>query len=322
VTPFAPQAGTADRTSPRQAQAAYLFALVRGVEARAPLWSEKDPFPRLFIHRAGTVGAIVSMVALDDFAGPVASQLLGDLTWLGPRAVYHAGVLRQAMHWSPVYPVPFATLYASLDSLTDLMLAHQQTIGRFFETVAGMEEWELKASAAIEGHAALEAVARDAWPDWAALSPGVRYMKLCSDRSTLIAASRRHAEQIVSRLVWRMRPPVAAIRRLTRQHPADQAATEMVARFALLTPAGSGAALDGRARVLGAEAVACGVTLTLSGPWPAFSFRPDLPNCGDGHQAHPGRSAGAACSPIRLRRHRMRSLPKRLKLFREATETA
>jgi hypothetical protein len=221
------------------------------------------------------------MVALDDYAGPAASQRLGDVAWVGPRAVCHAGVLRQAMQWSPVYPVPFGTLYASLDRLTDVMLAHQQTIGHFFETVAGMEEWELKASAAIDGHAALEAMAHDAWPDWAALGPGVRYMKLCSNRPALIAASRRHAEGIVSRLVWRMRPPVAAIRRLTRQHRADQAATELVARFAMLAPAGGGTALDGRARELGAEAAACGVTLTLSGPWPPFSFRPDLPNSGE-----------------------------------------
>ena len=271
------KAGTADRALPPRALAVYLFALVRGVEAGAPLWSEKDPFPELFIHRAGTIGAVVSMVELADYTGPAASQLLSDVAWVGPRAVYHAGVLRQAMQWSPVFPVPFGTLYASLGSLTELMLAHQQTIGRFFETVDGMEEWELKASAAID-HAALEAVARDAWPDWAALTPGVRYLKLRSERPVLIAASRRHAEEIVSRLVWRTRPPVVAVRRLTRQHPADQAATELVARFALLAPAGDGAAVDERARELGAEAAVCGVTLALSGPWPAFSFRPDLPD--------------------------------------------
>jgi hypothetical protein len=271
------KAGTADRELPPQALAVYLFALVRGVEAGAPLSSEKDPFPELFIHRAGTIGAVVSMVELADYAGAAASQLLGDVAWVGPRAVYHAGVLRQAMQWSPVFPVPFGTLYASLGSLTELMLAHQQTIGRFFETVDGMEEWELRASAAID-HAALEAVARDNWPDWAALTPGVRYLKLRSERPVLIAASRRHAEEIVSRLVWRTRPPVVDIRRLTRQHPAEQAATELVARFALLAPAGDRAALDERARELGAEAAICGVTLALSGPWPAFSFRPDLPD--------------------------------------------
>jgi hypothetical protein len=103
------KAGTADRALPPQALAVYLFALVRGAKAGAPFWSEKDPFPELFIHRAGTIGAVVSMVELADYAGPAASQLLGDVAWVGPRAVYHAGVLRQAMQWSPVFPVPFGT---------------------------------------------------------------------------------------------------------------------------------------------------------------------------------------------------------------------
>ena len=60
----------------------------------------------------------------------------------------------QAMQSSPVYPVPFATLFAGLDSLSAFMLAHAQTLGEFFHAVAGMAEWELKASAGLDRHVA------------------------------------------------------------------------------------------------------------------------------------------------------------------------
>ncbi|HVB17032.1 MAG TPA: GvpL/GvpF family gas vesicle protein [Stellaceae bacterium] len=98
-------------------QAVYLFALVDGAAADGELalstGGESDPFSRPLLHRAGPIAALISMVPFADYCGADAARHLGDLPWLAPRTMYHAAVLRQAMQSSPVYPVPFATLFAS-----------------------------------------------------------------------------------------------------------------------------------------------------------------------------------------------------------------
>jgi hypothetical protein len=229
------------------------------------------------LHRAGPIAALIGVVPLSEYCGADAAHHLGDLAWLAPRTMHHAAVLRQAMQVSPVYPAPFATLFASRDSLSAFMLAHAHTLGEFFRSVAGMAEWELKASACLDNRGALEALARDAWPDWALLTPGTRYLRLCRDRPGLVATSRALAQSIAARLAERLQPPATASRRLVLQPAPESDSGELVGRFALLVPLGDASLLAQRVQELSGEAAGDGIALALAGPWPAFSFRPDLP---------------------------------------------
>lgn len=257
--------------------AVYLFALTDGAATPGASTIADGPLPVPMIHRAEGVAAIVSRVPLGDYCGSAASQHLGDVAWIAPRAVQHAAVLRQAMQWTAVFPVPFGTLYADLDSLSAFMLAHRETLLRFFATVAGKAEWELTASADFARHDVIERIALAARPDWTALPPGTRYLLLCRDRKQLIAAGRQQAGDVVAGLAKRFRPPAAAIQRIARPRTGDAGDAEPIARFALLAPEGAAARLEHRAQSLRGEAAARGISLSLSGPWPPFSFRPDLP---------------------------------------------
>jgi hypothetical protein len=265
--------------------AVYLYALIDGAAAGiAPgiasgidIAGESGPLSPPILHRAGPVAALIGMVPLSEYCGADAAHHLSDLAWLAPRTMQHAAVLRQAMRVSPVYPAPFATLFATRNSLSAFMLAHARTLGEFFRAVAGMAEWELKASACLDNRAALEALARDAWPDWAQLTPGTRYLRLCRDRPGLVAAGRALAQTIATRLAEQLQPPAAALRRLDLRPAPESDSGELVGRFALLAPLGGADALAQRVQELADEAAADGIALTLAGPWPPFSFRPDLP---------------------------------------------
>ncbi|HVB17031.1 MAG TPA: hypothetical protein VNF04_10890, partial [Stellaceae bacterium] len=126
------------------------------------------------------------------------------------------------------------------------MQAHAQTLGGFFRTVAGMAEWELKASARLDRREALEALARDAWPNWAALTPGTRYLRLCRDRPGLVAAGRVFAQGIAARFAQRLLPPATTVRQLALQPAPQSDSGALVGRFALLVPlAGAGALAQG-----------------------------------------------------------------------------
>ncbi len=258
-------------------QAVYLFALVDGAAVFGAAGCDSDPLRQPILHRAGTIAALVSMVPLADYCGALALQHLSDLAWLAPRTLQHAAVLRQAMQCSPVYPAPFATLFASLDSLSAFIRPHEPAIREFFRAVAGMAEWELKASARLDGRAALETLARDLWPDWAQLTPGTRYLRLCRDRPALVDARRAALHDSAARLAQRLQPPAAALRDLVL-HPAPESdGGEPVGRFALLVPLSGASALARGVQELADAAAEDGITLALSGPWPPFSFRPDLP---------------------------------------------
>jgi len=261
--------------------AVYLYALIDGAAAGiAPgidIAGDSAPLSPPILHRAGPIAALIGMVPLSEYCGADAAHHLSDLAWLAPRTTHHAAVLRQAMQVSPVYPAPFATLFASRDSLSAFMLAHAHTLAEFFRAVAGKAEWELKATACLDNRAALEALARGAWPDWAQLTPGTRYLRLCRDRPGLVAAGRALAQTIAGRLAEQLQPPATASRRLVLQPAPESDSGELVGRFALLVPLGGASALARRVQELADEAAGDGIALTLAGPWPPFSFRPNLP---------------------------------------------
>jgi Gas vesicle synthesis protein GvpL/GvpF len=271
-----PGRGAPDEVAPN-GQAIYLFALVDGAATFPAAGDASDRFPQPILHRAGPIAALIGIVPSADYCGADAAHQLNDLAWLAPRTIHHAAVLRRAMEFSPVYPAPFATLFASRDTLSAFMLAHAPTLGAFFRAVDGMAEWELKASACLDSRRALEALARDVWPDWAQLTPGTRYLRLCRDRPGLVAARRAVMREIAAGLAERLQPPAAALRHLVLQPVPDSGNGELIGRFALLVPLNGEKALAQRVEARADEAAADGIKLALSGPWPPFSFRPDLP---------------------------------------------
>jgi gas vesicle protein GvpL/GvpF len=180
------------------------------------------------------------------------------------------------MRRAAIFPVPFGTLYRDLDSLAALIRAHRGVLRRFFREVAGCGEWEVRLGLRLAAPQALEAVAGDLWPDWAGLPPGTRYLRMCRERPRLLAAAGLRAEGIAVGFADRLRPLGTALRRLPSPAP-DAAAGEFRARFALLVATAAADRLGGQVRRIADEAAGCGAAVALSGPWPPFSFRPDLP---------------------------------------------
>ena len=108
----------------------------------------------------GSVAALVGLVPIADYSGADSERHLSDIAWLAPRVRRHGELVEWLTQWSPVFPAPFATLYASLDNLTAFMRAHEATIAAFLRAVADKEEWELRASPV--------STTRTPWIDWPA----------------------------------------------------------------------------------------------------------------------------------------------------------
>ena len=262
-------------------QGLYLFCLARlsrlptlplegrGLDGRSPL--EVGGFQDL--------AAVWSPVPVADFCGPAAEGRLLDLAWIGPRILRHQEVVAGVMRHSPVLPVRFGTIFASLANLEKMLQRHSDTIAGFLERLTDQEEWAVKGM--VDRPGAKEKLfslqlAREA-ESLEALSPGKRYFEEQRLRAGCDQELQRWLQK-VCREVWTdLRDYAVEVREgrlLSRE--ATGSNKDMVLNWAFLVP--GKAVPDFRARVQAANAryADWGLGLESSGPWPPYSFTPAL----------------------------------------------
>ncbi|WP_454650944.1 GvpL/GvpF family gas vesicle protein [Bradyrhizobium liaoningense] len=249
-----------------------LFAFARAADMIRARPFEADE--GLMLHRVGDIVGIADVVPADDYCGADAALRLSDAVWLAPRVRRHAELVAWAMKWSAIFPVPFGTLYASLDRLSAFMQAHEATIIQFLELTEGKQEWELQATASLADPEVLDELAREAWPGWQDLPKGTRYMRARRDRARLRELGRIKALEMGREVIGTLRLLTTDMREAARGP--DGVENEVVARWVLLVPAENIPGLQARTHALNGRAPNQLLSLSLSGPWPPFSFRPDL----------------------------------------------
>jgi hypothetical protein len=101
-------------------------------------------------------------------------------------------------------------------------------------------------------------------------------MRLCRDRSLLVAQGRTEAVAFVRDFVAELQPLMVAVRQHVVRVKTEGGGSALVARYALLVAKKDVTALQESVREAGNRASHQHIAITLSGPWPPFSFRPDL----------------------------------------------
>jgi hypothetical protein len=236
------------------------------------------------LYRVGAVSAIICYVPALEFSGPASEQRLADPGWVMPRIRHHETVVERIMEQSPVFPMPFATLFDSLDSLARFMRRHETTIAAFLRQITGQEEWALRITTALDDVTALDNMAGQLWPEWSHYPPGMRYLRLRQELPRLLDAARERAGLLIPRVVEELGPQTTAIRKLSRPTAVPDADQQHVENYALLVPIGQRAALCDRLSQLTKTWESERISFAMSGPWPSYSFRPLL------HEGAPQRS--------------------------------
>lgn len=93
---------------------------------------------------SGRLGAVVSRVPLDEFAGPELEENLEDMAWLEPRVRAHASVIEAAFTVQPVLPLRFGTLFSSADRIWEDLNPRQDPLLQELASVRGKEEWTIR----------------------------------------------------------------------------------------------------------------------------------------------------------------------------------
>jgi len=232
------------------------------------------------VRACGGIGAVLSEVALGEFCGETAEARLQDLAWLGPRACRHAAVIEEVMRQGPVLPARFATLFTSFDSLHQAVTEGRGSIAGFFDQLSDKQEWAVKGL--LDRAGALRRLGSSAQPSATeapapAASPGARYFQQKRIQAEVERDFKSRLKEFCRRAAAALGASADGFReRRTLGAVAGETDAEVVLNWAFLV---SPAALeDFRAQVdrFNAEEAFPGLLLTLTGPWPPYTFAPDL----------------------------------------------
>jgi len=227
----------------------------------------------------GGVGAVLSEVELGEFCGESADACLQDLAWLGPRVCRHEAVIEKVMRQAPVLPARFATLFTSVGSLRQSLLQHQEAIAGFFARLGDKQEWAVKGLLNRAG--ALEQLEHSVQPAAeeraAATSPGARYFQQKRVKTQLERDFNLRLKEFCQRAAAALGARAGGFRERKILGPVTGGTdAEVLLNWAfLLAPAALDDLRERLEQLNGGEAFP-GLTLTLAGPWPPYSFAPNL----------------------------------------------
>jgi len=259
--------------------ALYLFGVVRsGMAGRGSGLPALEPEAATSAVTCGALCAVVVETDAALFTGPGGDERLADLKWIGPRAVRHQEVLGTLLSSGPVLPARFGTLFSGEERLRAFLERHEVAISTFLDSTEGASEWGVRG--VLDRPRALEALVADGMPPdeaLATLSPGRRYLEERRLRSEAEQRLQRWVEETTSPLVTELAALSRATRSRTPSRAGDAAPGEETAfSWALLVDAGAEDRLRTAVAEGGASLAAKGLRLELSGPWPPYTFCPEL----------------------------------------------
>lgn len=262
-----------------QGSAVYLYCLARAdlppLDCKAGPGESAAPFRYPFRN----LMAVASEVRPEEYCGPEAEARLQDLAWIGPRACRHEAVIEEVMLHSPIFPVPFGTIFSSSETLRAFLRQRHDRIASFLDQVADREEWAVKGL--LEGGEArqrfIAGMLDQALPDRQALAPGRRYVEEKRLKKELEKSWQGRLASVARELASDLSRHVSAFcRREIAARPTSPGEAAMLFNWALLVSREQlpefRASLD--RNNLRLEDM--GLRLRVSGPWPPYSFRPML----------------------------------------------
>lgn len=218
---------------------------------------------------AAGLTAIVGDVGDREYSEAALRRNLEDLDWLALTARAHHAVLEAAAERGPVVPMRLATLFASDDGVTGTLQERAEDFRQALSLISARSEWGIKAYAVKP--AAPAGAAGEPGRAGPAAGPGATYLQ--RRRAQLTASQDARSEALASaRTVYAEMSRFAVSSRLYPPQAPDLAGqqTPMVLNAAYLVA--DERAGEFAAAIKDLAASHRFVQLTLTGPWPAYSF--------------------------------------------------
>jgi hypothetical protein len=248
----------------------YVYAIAR--EAAHPDAEAVDGSRHFGAVSRGKLSAVFTPVREDEFSQEAVDRRAGNLEWLGSIGYRHQAVVADLMRRTTIVPLRAFTLFSSEESLGHYLEESAAQLSQVLDRLDGKQEWTLR----VEFDAQLWSDAlttrvkslQELNEEIANAAPGKAFLlrkKLDEEKKS----ASRHGEQglmgeIQQRILEKLRSEVVAESREQRQGAFPQ--------INVLINRDEEGILQELHRELNDRYGREGVTLSISGPWPPYTF--------------------------------------------------
>jgi hypothetical protein len=253
--------------------ATYLYCLVqstrqpslRGVPAGLP----RADKPRA-IDAGGGVWLVVADAPLERYGEKPIEEGLRDLAWVTPVAVAHEAVVEHLAKSGTVLPMKLLTLFRSDARALAHVAGQRARIDRLLQRLQGREEWGLRVL--LDEVAALRR-ARDQAQSVGGGAPGATFLLRKKKEQDAAREVLEHARDRADQLFELLSGKADEARR--RPPPPGEIGKRVLLEAAFLLPKRKLKSFQSAVRASAKELAGRDYQLTLTGPWPAYTFVAD-----------------------------------------------
>jgi hypothetical protein len=224
------------------------------------------------------VAVIFARVPLAEWVGPAAEACLQDTGWLVPRALAHEQVIESYLAEAPVLPVRFGAVFSGQAALVEFVTPRLDEISAFLDRMHGYQEWALKGI--------LDCDRAGEWltstdPELAERlrslpeRPGIRYFQEKRLKADLQKRARQWGCSLAATLAAELEPCAVEVQPL-RGRALAEPNQELIFHAAFLLSQAAVGDFQTQVQRLQERHALQGLTLETSGPWPPYSFCPQL----------------------------------------------
>jgi hypothetical protein len=217
---------------------------------------------------AAGLTAIVGSVARSEFGEAALRQNLEDLDWLERAARAHHEVIETVAKERSVVPMRLATVYSSDEAAAGMLRERAADLRQALSRLAGRSEWGVKAYVAMPDDGA---EGQQPETDDPASGPGAAYLR----RRRAQLAAHRDARQEAVASAQAVHAELDRLSASARLYPPQS--PEIAGHSGMMVLNAAYLVADDRAEGFGAAVTELAarhgaLQLTLTGPWPAYSF--------------------------------------------------
>jgi hypothetical protein len=236
-------------------EAWYVYGVIAGEDAGAI-----EPVESIEVLCEGALAAAVDRVPLEDFGEHQLRSHLADMDWVERTARAHEQKLDAIRQRSTVIPMRMCTVYRSESGVREMLRRESSALSETLSRLRGKTEWGVKV---------MLGPARQ--PDHR--SSGTAYMRGRREQLDHDHEITARVQDATDRIHERLRTLASDGVLVPLQRPeVSGRSVEMVMSGAYLVADAQQQRFSDQVRALGAHFGSLGLTLELTGPWPAYNF--------------------------------------------------
>jgi hypothetical protein len=249
------------------ADATYVYCVVKKAGAKSALGKAPKPMPGAGAARLLEVGdgyvAVVSSAPLAKYSAEAIEKKLEDMKWVGTCGAAHEAVVEHAASVGTVIPMKLFTLFASDERAADHVRKMKRALDRVVTRIAGCDEWGLRVLFD-------EARAAKAQPPPKRATTGAGFLQRKKEQADVSRRLTANAKDEVEDLFAHLEK--AAKRAVRRAAPSRELVGRVLLDAVFLVPQPKVSAFKSAVAARAKDLARGGYHVTLTGPWPAYSF--------------------------------------------------